>query len=176
MKNFTQLLTDLRILYRIIHNLVQGKENLKQLHANTEAKIFWEEYEPVLSKYMQILYKPEETCKKDDYLFKICEKVNAGITLLQKSELILALYNWLISHKPKLLRDTIMFELSVVGAKNLSEPNKTLFAKFIWLQEKILTECEMPIVDKSTDPDNLPCKVFFDFNKFITDFNNLLIS
>ena len=170
---FTQLLTDLRILYGIINKMLQGKENLKQLHVNTEMKIFWEEYEPVfaaISKIVGINYDKVNEAECLALLMSSLNKISEPHQVAIGKEL----YSWLKSHKPKFLRDGIMHEFNVVGAKYLSPSMKVLMKLWWDIQVLLLESVKPPILDKVVDEDNMPGKVFCDYGLFLMDFQKVL--
>eukprot|EP00830_Metopus_es_P009190 TRINITY_DN1888_c0_g1_i2.p1 TRINITY_DN1888_c0_g1~~TRINITY_DN1888_c0_g1_i2.p1 ORF type:complete len:397 (+),score=57.11 TRINITY_DN1888_c0_g1_i2:64-1254(+) len=156
-KMFTQLLTDLQIIYTIIYKMTLKQENLKQFHANAEIKIFWEEYETLFESFLKNLSIPLTKGNLLDPLKSLIGLLPT-IPLEKKNQIGLELYKWLLVHKPKSLRDGIMPELKAVGAKSMSSEWRILMIMWMELQKVILENCPVPEPTEKIDPDNLPKK------------------
>eukprot|EP00826_Nyctotherus_ovalis_P035768 TRINITY_DN309_c0_g1_i34.p1 TRINITY_DN309_c0_g1~~TRINITY_DN309_c0_g1_i34.p1 ORF type:complete len:337 (+),score=118.81 TRINITY_DN309_c0_g1_i34:289-1299(+) len=172
-KMFTQLLTDLRKLYTIVHKVVMGEMNLKQLHVNSEVRIIWEEYEPVLNSCAKTLELEYAKDKEIESLTLLRDKL-AEVPGEKKQDIAKELYTWLLGHKPKFLRDGIMFELKIVGAKHMSKNLKTMMNLWCDIQELILDKTGIPLLSEPVDEDNSPKKVLEDYRAFLTDFRAVL--
>ncbi len=156
--------------------MVLGQENLRRLHVNTEMKIFWEEYEPVLEELAKELGLPFVK-EKPEALFKALKASLA--TVPSKSTIISQIqYKWLLSHKPKSLRDGILNEVQAVGGRHMSEEWRTAADLWLELQKSIVDKLPLPAVTEGekVDEDNLPKKVFADYSAFLADFAKALAS
>jgi len=154
--------------------MILRQENLKRLHANTEMKIFWEEYEPVFDGMFGALGIPFVKEKELDSL-KLFKDAIQLIPADKKEIIGLLLYKWLVSHKPKALRDGIMSELQAVGAKHMSEEWKLLAEIWLELQVQLMAQMSVPVLTSPVDEDNLPKKVFADYAVFLADFRQQVL-
>lgn len=170
---FTQLLIDLRKLYTIIHKVGKGEMNLKQIHVNSEMRIVWEEYEIVLNNCAKILGFEYSKEKEIESLTLLRNKLSQ-LEEEKKQDIAKELYNWLLSHKPKFLRDGIMHELKTVGARYMNKDLKDMMNLWWEIQGLILEKAWIPTLSEIVDEDNAPAKVFGDYKAFLIDFKAVL--
>ena len=124
-------------------------------------KIILEEYEPVLintSKILGIIYDQTNALES---LKKIKESLY-DISADKKQPIGMELYQWLICHKPKFLRDGIMVELNSVGARYMDLHLKNIVLLWIDIQTLLIENNGVPTLSEVVDEDNQPKKVFDD--------------
>jgi hypothetical protein len=133
----------------------------------------WEEYGVVLDNCAKILGF-EYGKEKEIESLTLLGDLMADIPVERKQDIAKELYNWLLSHKPKFLRDGIMHELSIVEAKYMSQDLKEMMSLWCEIQELILYKTELPVLLEEVSSCNNPKKVFDDYKVFITDFKAIL--
>ena len=96
------------------------------------------------------------------------------IPVEKKQDIVKELYNWLLSHKPKFLRDGIMHELSIVGARYMKQDLKEMMSLWCEIQDLILQKTEIPVLSEEVSESDDPKKVLDDYKVFMTDFKAIL--